>query len=187
MVGAISFKALRRDATTTKLWPILESQIKSETFVLKAYIQCAKGSEHFSLNLPQKPCTESMRRLLLPRLHGELADMVAKAHFLDTLSSYSIHAQKTGQTLKIDIVRGRCAAKPNAVWCTRLTGGEKEYWLADERVDVGDFLKAFIHEKRMLLEGQMLEYSVDCRFDPVLDGWAEHGPRRLTFSKMMPK
>ena len=200
LVGAVSFNALKTPVKTPVSRPILETQLNQNAYLLKASFKATPTAreEHFALSLTQKPCTESIKKVLLPRLrrYGAICELVDKYIFLSATKTYLIRS--AGYSLNIEIVpalvtkdewKSRVWKAGATVWCTRLANDPKgkEYWLVDEQQDVACFLKTyFVREKGLLRDGRMLMYNVDCRFEPVMQGWAEHGEHCMLFSKMQP-
>jgi hypothetical protein len=185
IVGAVSYNSLKAfAATTSRLRPVLESQLRKTSYVLK--ISSARKNEirddQFScvLGLQKKPVTDKDMQAALLAHVGEIVEPVA-----GKVAVYS--AKKAGRTFKIEAVPAMTAsssASDTAVWCTSLRGGGIEYWLQDATMDVSTFLKAFLSEKQLLREGQMLEYSTSSKHEPLLRGWASHGADvKLVFSR----
>jgi hypothetical protein len=63
-----------------------------------------------------------------------------------------------------------------SVWATQAPEEPPEYWLADDEMDIGTFLKALLSEKKRLIRpDRMLSYKADVRFEPFVRGCVEHG------------
>ena len=196
VVGAISFNSLKRFTQPTLVLSTLKHLLQKDAFVLKVQliptVTCKINEEKYAgLLLPAKPCTQNIQHALLAlSKDAEFADIISKSRFLSTLNSYTIRGP-SGGVIKADVLPGLAVAgHMMTVWSTRLIsrGGMEtlEYWLVDPSTDVSTFIKVFVRDKRLITEGQMIQYALDNRFEPdMLEGCAEHGPHKFSFAKRL--
>ena len=210
LVGAVSFSVLKKfrdinGESSIFLMPILESQLKKGVFGLKIH-RHSSGMHAGIVDIVERPTVERVTKLV-----AATSTIIKSGEKLElTPTATGFHCKKTTITVQVAPClawAGGCmdhkalktslltavSTRDTAVWCTRLVvGGDAdsepqcEYWLVDAKVDTCAFLKAYLCEQRLLCDDRMLAYSVDNRYEPMLEGWAEHGPcLRIFFTKIL--
>ena len=125
----------------------------------------------------------------------ELAFLVSKNVFLSSPTSYTFSGPQSGKILRAEIIpalmlttTANKSKKVVMIWSTVLesksNNNTTEYWMAEPAMDISTFLQTYIHEKKLMVDGCMLHYATDCRFEPdIIRGTASHAGHLIQFTK----
>ena len=201
IVGAISANALMgilAGEASDIIMPIQPKQLKPDMYALKVSRATLKNKTPPCIyscfaGLTERPGIERIQRLL-----GEALEPVPTSHNNnDVFRSKKTTAKNIGEHTLVEVVacahmQRQPSSKPTfVVWSTRVltaaaTEGPAEYWLTKDSMDASAFLTGYLTLKDQKPNGHMLAYQVDDRYEPLLDGMAEHGPSyKLHFAKHM--